>query len=282
MPSNLTVETALAKLYDRWKDQFEFTLDSYENAFSIVKYKCTICGYEGQKKVKDFLHRRRGCRKCARIRLENSRKVGWKDVLERFRKRHGDKYDYSKAEYRNTSTEIEIICPEHGNFQQTPESHFKYGCFKCGSKRQAMSKTYDFDELLQIFKEKHGTYYNYDKSVFNGYTEPIEIICLKHGSFWQKPRDHMRGHGCQLCATEYSRSLKVMSKELFIERTEKMFPGRFDYSLVEYINAVTPVKLICKKHNEVFERIPGNMHDRHKRGGQAGMWKMYSTYRIKG
>ena len=45
---------------------------------------------------------------------------------------HGDKYDYSKVEYINSKTKICIICPEHGEFWQLPNSHiYGQGCSKC-------------------------------------------------------------------------------------------------------------------------------------------------------
>lgn len=50
---------------------------------------------------------------------------------------HGDKYDYSKVEYINASTKICIICPEHGEFWQTPMAHLRgHGCPKCGKKNK--------------------------------------------------------------------------------------------------------------------------------------------------
>ena len=46
---------------------------------------------------------------------------------------HGNKYDYSKVNYLNSRTKVCIICPEHGEFWQTPHNHLKgYGCRKCG------------------------------------------------------------------------------------------------------------------------------------------------------
>ena len=36
---------------------------------------------------------------------------------------HGDRYDYSKVEYKNSHTKVCIICPEHGEFWQIPNSH---------------------------------------------------------------------------------------------------------------------------------------------------------------
>ena len=48
--------------------------------------------------------------------------------IEKARKIHGDKYDYSKAEYINARTKTCIICPKHGEFWQIPYSHINRGC----------------------------------------------------------------------------------------------------------------------------------------------------------
>ena len=40
-------------------------------------------------------------------------------------KKHGNKYDYSKVEYVNSQTKVCIICPEHGEFWQTPSAHVR-------------------------------------------------------------------------------------------------------------------------------------------------------------
>ena len=60
------------------------------------------------------------------------RNLTTEEFIERARKVHGDKYDYSKAEYVNSSTKVCIICPVHGEFWQTPHNHLKgNGCPKC-------------------------------------------------------------------------------------------------------------------------------------------------------
>ena len=33
---------------------------------------------------------------------------------------------------------------------------------------------------------------------------------------------------------------------------------RYDYSEVEYVNAHTPVKIMCTKHNYIFSQSPSN------------------------
>lgn len=55
------------------------------------------------------------------------------EVISRFRNVHGDKYDYSKVVYVDMNSKVTIICPEHGEFEQTPAKHInrKHGCPRC-------------------------------------------------------------------------------------------------------------------------------------------------------
>lgn len=54
------------------------------------------------------------------------------EFIEKARAKHGCKYDYSKVEYINNHTKVCIICPEHGEFWQTPNKHLSgQGCPKC-------------------------------------------------------------------------------------------------------------------------------------------------------
>lgn len=53
--------------------------------------------------------------------------------INRARKIHGSKYDYSKVEYNNSKSKLLIICPIHGAFYQTAKAHLRgRGCHKCG------------------------------------------------------------------------------------------------------------------------------------------------------
>lgn len=45
--------------------------------------------------------------------------------IEEARNIHGDRYDYSKVEYKNNSTPIIIICKEHGEYLQRPTQHLR-------------------------------------------------------------------------------------------------------------------------------------------------------------
>jgi very-short-patch-repair endonuclease/glutaredoxin/uncharacterized C2H2 Zn-finger protein/DNA-directed RNA polymerase subunit RPC12/RpoP len=51
---------------------------------------------------------------------------------------------------------------------------------------------------------------------------------------------------------------KKLTKEEFIERSKKIHGNIYDYSLVDYKNYLTKVKIICLKCNKIFEQIPSN------------------------
>lgn len=46
------------------------------------------------------------------------RRLTTEEFIEKARKIHGNKYDYSKIEYKGCSEKICIICHEHGEFWQ--------------------------------------------------------------------------------------------------------------------------------------------------------------------
>ena len=54
-------------------------------------------------------------------------------------------------------------------------------------------------EFIEKANLKHNCCYNYDKSVYVNSKFKVEIICPTHGSFFQKPNDHLNGVGCPIC-----------------------------------------------------------------------------------
>lgn len=69
-------------------------------------------------------------------KINNQEKITY-DIewyVDKARKVHGDKYDYSKVDINNIKSEskIEIICKEHGSFFKLLGQHLhKYGCPHC-------------------------------------------------------------------------------------------------------------------------------------------------------
>jgi len=62
--------------------------------------------------------------------------------LQKCKEKFGDKFDYSKSEYYNTTVEILIICKKHGEFLKSPIGHLnsKFGCPKCSVENRNIRK----------------------------------------------------------------------------------------------------------------------------------------------
>ena len=130
-------------------------------------------------------------------------KLTQKEVLKRFKKVHGDEYDYSLVDFVNTDTKISIVCKKdgHGVFEQTPYKHFiGRGCPKCGNIKKGNSQRKSTEDFIIEAKEVHpDKNYGYQKVDYKGDREKVIIICPMHGEFNQSPTSHLRGSGCVEC-----------------------------------------------------------------------------------
>src|SRR5205085_1280953 len=113
---------------------------------------------------------------------------------------HKNKYDYSKVVYKNAITHVIIICEEHGEFNQTPDSHLhNHGCKNCAINKVAKIKINKAAaKFITQSIEKHGDKYDYSKVVYKNAISHVIIICKKHGDFEITPDNHLRGKGCFL------------------------------------------------------------------------------------
>ena len=108
---------------------------------------------------------------------------------------HHNKYDYSKVEYVNNKTKVCIVCPEHGEFWQTPSDHLNgKGCPQCAGNVRC-------DKAMFVEKAKsiHNDRYDYSKVEYVNAHTKVCIVCPEHGEFWQTPNNHLNGNGCPLC-----------------------------------------------------------------------------------
>lgn len=175
--------------------------------------------------------------------------------IERAREIHGDKYDYSKVEYVNSCTKVCIICPVHGEFWQEPSSHIRgNGCPKCGFKTGSGKRTKSTDYFISEAKRIHGNRYDYSKVKYINAHTKVCIICPVHGEFWQEPSNHLNSNGCYSCGRNNFAKTHNKSVDCFISEAKQIHGDRYDYSKVEYKNALTAVCIICPVHGEFWQR----------------------------
>ena len=114
------------------------------------------------------------------------------------------------------------------------------------------------EEFIEEARKIHGDKYNYSKVEYVNQLTKVCIICPIHGEFWQAPKQHLRGQGCQKCGLLRNkkhnigtkpRGKKYTQKE-FIDKLQEIYGDLYDYSKVEYRNRSSKIILICKKHGE--------------------------------
>ena len=177
------------------------------------------------------------------------RKLTTKEFITRAKDVHGGKYDYSLVEYVNNRTKVRIICPEHGVFEQIPSNHLLgHGCLQCIN-NQRRSTT---GEFITRAREIHGDRYDYSLVKYVNAQTKVKIICPEHGVFEQTPSEHLRKQGCPYCG-----GTKKLTVKDFITRACEIHGGKYDYSLVDYINAMVKVRIVCPKHG-IFEQTPNS------------------------
>lgn len=133
----LTTDSFILKSKDIHGDKYDYSTVSYINSHTKVKITCLIHGIFEQK---PYCHLNgEGCRKCSDNLKFQKRRHNNHIFIERAKKIHGDKYDYSIVNYKNARTKIEIICPNHGIFKQTTPHHLNgAGCPTCKSSKGEM------------------------------------------------------------------------------------------------------------------------------------------------
>ena len=112
------------KKYKKLIPEYDYSKVEYKKSNQKVKI---ICPIHGEFEITpNSLQQGSRCPKCS------GRFMDKHYFIECSKKIHGNKYDYLKVNYINSKTKVSIICPEHGEFLQRPESHLiGNGCPCC-------------------------------------------------------------------------------------------------------------------------------------------------------
>ncbi len=240
------------------KDEFDYSKVEYINNQTKVIIICRIHSQFLQTPI-HHIFRQQGCPAC-----KGSKRKTTKEFIEEVKRIHQDIYDYSKVEYINNQTKVIISCPKHGAFSQSPSSHIykKAGCPRCGTEKRMNKVRKSQKNFIKDARLIHKNTYNYSKIKYVSSFKKIEIICKKHGEFWQKPSYHLSGKGCRECYIEKLReqNTKRKSVKIFIAEARLVHENTYDYSKVKYINNKIKVEIICKVHGIFWQSPNHHLH----------------------
>ena len=224
---------------------YDFSDTVYKGKLNPISFKCKHHGVVTNNHPTNLFRSDYICSGCKLDAL----KIRW---LDRVTDIHDDRYNYSQVVYNGLTNPVEIICGIHGSFWQTPETHIKakVGCPTCARETDRLDTT----EFIRRAKELFGDRYDYGKSVYTLWSEPITVTCPEHGDWETRAGSHLSGTICLECSIMEQRS----DKEEFVKKARKVHGNKYDYSDFVYVHSKYPAKVRCSKHG-LFEISP-NRH----------------------
>ncbi len=206
-----------------------------------------ICPVHGEFKQKAEYHLYgNGCPKCFGTPKSNTQ-----EFIKKAKKIYGDKYDYSKSDYKGSKIKLIITCKKHGDWLVSPNAFLRGSeCPKCyGTPKKTT------DEFISNAIAVHGNKYDYSKVVYNGNKNKVTIVCPIHGEFKTSPQSHLKGSGCPVCSGN-----QKITRDKFIEKSIKNHVIKYDYSKVNFKNPMEKVTIVCPIHGEFQQGASYHMH----------------------
>jgi very-short-patch-repair endonuclease len=162
------------KCNNKFNNKYDYSLVDYINN----KQKCEIICHEHgifKQTLKDHL-KYDGCPYCS------GKKMNTELFIKKCTLKHNNFYDYSNLIYRSAFSKIEIICPNHGIFEQMASIHiFGSGCPVCKSSKgeKEIIKLLKEAELVYIHQKKFDDCVNITNLVFDFYI-PDRNLCIEY------------------------------------------------------------------------------------------------------
>ena len=255
------IQNFLNNSLQRFGDVYEYPNieKEYKDVHSVITIKHKTCDTVFYMKVKIHLSSKNGRCPCFQKPKQICSLEQFISSFNKVNDKLNNQFTCPFEEYTNQNTPIQFHCNECGNtFERKPTVfiYMNHTCPYCNNKNR--NRTYSTDEFINKANEIHYNQYDYSKTEYKGSDKKICVICHKkdefgeeHGEFYVTPHSHIgkMQSGCPKCAKKFG------SKERFIKLANHKFNNFYDYSLVDYKNALTDVKIICPIHG-IFDITP--------------------------
>lgn len=224
-------------------NEFDYSLVDYKKSGIKIKIICKKHGLFEQTPTNHL--RGNKCPNCSK-----TKKITKDVFIQRCKKIHNEKYEYTKIIFNKMSDIIEILCKKHGYYTQRARDHLNgNGCYKCIGKIRTTS---DFIEKANIIHKK---LYSYDETIYKSARSKIIITCKIHGNFIQSPNDHLNGNGCQKCSLGRHSKMcinwlnSIMDKNnIFIQHA-----GNIGEKKIKYGKKLYWCDGYCEENNTIYE-----------------------------
>lgn len=183
------------------KGKYIFDNEDYTCSRTKMKFLCTKHDHVFYQRPSAHLQNQ-GCPLCGTESSKDKMSGSYEEFLEKSQNIYGNKYSYSKEDYKNFTTPVTITCPVHGDFKSTPNNHFMgSGCTKCGTETRRLRNHEKFLSKM----EGNPKYFHLDfsKVYYVNNREKVTVICKLHNKEFNispnKLTDSTRTCGCNVC-----------------------------------------------------------------------------------
>ncbi len=171
MPAKLTTEIFIQKAQEIHGDLYDYSQTVYVNGATKVKINCHTHGEFEQRS--DSHLSARGCPVCAyESKSKTQSAKARSEFVQKSQEIHNNKYAYELVDYVNAHIKVEITCPIHGSWGQTPRNHLSgRGCPHCANEASGYTRTKFKDKCI---KNNNGLGILYILGCFN--TDKTEVF----------------------------------------------------------------------------------------------------------
>lgn len=149
MSKKLTTEEFIRRAREIHGDKYDYSKTVYNKSKEAVDIICPTHGLFNQTAISHL--RGHGCTKCGVVSAHDIQRRNTESFITKAHEVHGDRYDYSKVEYVDSRTQINIICKNHGVFRQNPVSHLSgCGCYQCWLEQSSKDKTNTIEYFISM------------------------------------------------------------------------------------------------------------------------------------
>lgn len=251
MPKKFTQQEFIEKARCVHDSKYDYSKVVYVKATEKVEIGCNTCNQTFLQKP--FAHLQgQGCPNCAKTNRIVSKTWTAERFIQAAQKVHGNKFNYSHVEYKNSQTKVEIICNSClKSFHQKPNAHLNgQGCGFCSRSRR-LTKQEFVDLFIARYQDRP---YSFEKSVYTNSHTPMVVTCHLHGDFKIKPNCLLNGNRCRHCAKESSSQMNMVSFDEFERRARQIHGNQYKYDSDSYIGINSKVKIYCETHGW-FEQV---------------------------
>lgn len=222
----MTQEEFLKRSIEIWGDKYDYSLVNYINIKEKVAIKYDNWIYY-QSPENHLLG------KCCELYWNTEKFIHYAKKI------WGDKYDYSKVEYKSANKKVTII--HNGvKYEQSPSKHLM------GRRCEKSSWLRTTDSFINEARKIWGDKYDYSLVKYISCDKSVKII-YDDKVYLQKPTQHLLGYKCERDT--------IKSQDDFIRKCKERHGNKYDYSLVKYSGSQNKIKIIY--NNVIYEQKAG-------------------------